>query len=281
MDAPDASPSPPAGRKLAIVAGLIALTVGLSGFFMGLRQTHRAAFEVRENLAITAAPGETPGSSVLDAPRYAELHTGKLHPNRDWKVHLAALSRPAPAAQYVPATLSVDDRARWRATRTQRRQYDGAPPVAPHPTDQITPASCLECHGRPTTISGIHVPQVSHPRYLNCIQCHVSSVGPASWWKTADTAPSDGNSFAGKPQSGQGTRAYVGAPPTVPHTTWMRDDCMSCHGPGGTAALRTSHPDRRSCVQCHALDAALDQRLVSGLPQPPPLAEWKTINAAR
>jgi cytochrome c-type protein NapB len=40
----------------------------------------------------------------------------------------------------------------------------------------------------------------------------------------------------------------------------MRENCMSCHGEGGTSAIRTSHPDRQSCTQCHAPDAGYDQR---------------------
>jgi cytochrome c-type protein NapB len=40
----------------------------------------------------------------------------------------------------------------------------------------------------------------------------------------------------------------------------MRDDCMSCHGPQGLFGLRTPHPDRQSCLQCHVPNAELDQR---------------------
>jgi cytochrome c-type protein NapB len=265
------------GRKLAVVAGLVALTLGLSGFFMGLRQTDRAALDAREGRAIAKSPeSAVPEMIVPEAPRYVDLPAGRLRPNKDWTVHLATLRPTDPEAQFIPATLAPETLAQLRAVRTSRRQYDGAPPVAPHPTDQLTPAACLECHGKPTTITGRAVPQVSHPRYTNCIQCHVSGAGPASWWQTRNVALSDGNSFSGKAQSGQGTRAYTGAPPTIPHTTWMRDNCMSCHGPGGTAALRTSHPNRQSCTQCHGVNAVLDQRLAAGLPPPLPAADWKT-----
>ncbi len=265
------------GRKLAVVAGLVALTLGLSGFFMGLRQTDRAAIDSRE--APTSAyptPEEKPSELYPEAPRYAELHPGKLHPNRDWAVHLATLTRPSADAQFIPAVLTTTDTLKLRATRNSRRQYDGAPPVAPHPVDQHSSASCLECHGKPTLIGKIAVPQISHPRYTHCIQCHVSSTGPASWWQNRNAALSDGNSFNGKLPSGLGARAFTGAPPTIPHTTWMRDTCMSCHGPTGTSALRTSHPNRQSCTQCHAPNAALDSHFASGLPPPLPVADWKT-----
>lgn len=272
-------PAPRRGRKLAVVAGLIALTLGLSGFFMGLRQTREASADLREthDTAARATNPAAPAAALYPtAPRYRELHPGKLHPNRDWTNRLAQLPRPEPAARFVPAALTGDELAALRDRRISRRQYDGAPPVAPHPTDQLTPAACLECHGRPTAIAGRAVPQMSHAPHTNCLQCHVSSAGPASWWQTRNTALSDGNAFAGKLPAGQGTRAYAGAPPAVPHTTWMRENCMSCHGPGGTVAMRTSHPNRQSCTQCHAVNAVLDSRFAAGLPPPLPVAEWKT-----
>jgi hypothetical protein len=40
----------------------------------------------------------------------------------------------------------------------------------------------------------------------------------------------------------------------------MREACASCHGPSGKRGLRSTHPVRASCQQCHARSAALDQR---------------------
>jgi len=85
----------------------------------------------------------------------------------------------------------------------------------------------------------------------------------------------DGNRFTGKPQPGYGQRAYTGAPPAIPHSTWMRQTCLSCHGPDGTSAFRTSHAERQNCLQCHAVNASADQMpsLVGGPNSiPPPLA---------
>lgn len=275
-DTPSTS-NPGTGRKLAVVAGLISFTVGLSGFFMGLLQTERATAD----MMVKPAPSKVVAVSTLEtdvpvAPRYSELSDGRLRPNREWVVHLATLKTVMPETQFVPAALAPAELAQLRATRTARRQYDGAPPVAPHPLDQLTPAACMECHGKPTKIGNVQAPLVSHPAYTNCIQCHVSSVGPNSQWVAQHEGLSEGNKFVGKEQSGQGKRAYVGAPPSIPHTTWMRDNCMSCHGPGGTVAMRTSHPNRQSCTQCHAPNAQLDARFAGGLPPPLPTADWKT-----
>jgi cytochrome c-type protein NapB len=49
----------------------------------------------------------------------------------------------------------------------------------------------------------------------------------------------------------------------MPHPMHMRSECDSCHGPSGRPGLRTSHPDRQNCVQCHASSAPLDQRGMS------------------
>jgi cytochrome c-type protein NapB len=50
----------------------------------------------------------------------------------------------------------------------------------------------------------------------------------------------------------RGGRATLGAPPTIPHRTLMRENCVACHdGPGAREEIRTSHPERLRCRQCH------------------------------
>jgi cytochrome c-type protein NapB len=81
--------------------------------------------------------------------------------------------------------------------------------------------------------------------------------------------PLAGNSFVGLNPPLKGTRAWPLAPPTIPHSTLMRSDCLSCHGPQGLYGLRTPHPERQSCVQCHVPGAELDQhRFLSAGPTP-------------
>lgn len=55
------------------------------------------------------------------------------------------------------------------------------------------------------------------------------------------------------------TRAYLGAPPTIPHPVSPRDasGCLGCHGGAGTVldgrvATPIPHPAYQSCTQCHA-----------------------------
>jgi hypothetical protein len=41
-------------------------------------------------------------------------------------------------------------------------------------------------------------------------------------------------------------------PPSIPHELQFRGNCLACHGgPAAVAAIRTSHPERASCRQCH------------------------------
>ncbi|MBE2214859.1 MAG: hypothetical protein IAE82_13380 [Opitutaceae bacterium] len=294
---PGHTPTPPprrTGWHGAALAGVIALTIGLSGFFMGLRQTGRATTEQREEWAAATGgmpgPGATGDGSETAPPivEYARLGEGSLHANRDWVNSLDKLASPAaPKAGY--AFLSADEQALVRRQRASRRLYDGAPPTAPHPLDQLNPAACLECHGKPTSISGVMVPQMSHKLHANCLQCHVSSSGPTSTWRSREVALSDGNRFQGTTASGYGSRAYVGAPPVISHTTWMRQSCITCHGPGGTAAFRTSHPERQNCLQCHATDARAEQSPMfarasigsSELPPPLPPSAQREIGSFR
>jgi cytochrome c-type protein NapB len=111
---------------------------------------------------------------------------------------------------------------------------------------------------------------MSHPQYSNCTQCHVPADGLRSL--TEDERLFVANSFEGLGAPGRGSRAYPGAPPTVPHGVFMRQNCMSCHGPDRPNAILSSHPERQNCLQCHAPDATLDnrERLMGGAPPPAP-----------
>jgi nitrate reductase (cytochrome), electron transfer subunit len=247
-------------RKLAVVAALVAFTTGVSGYFMGLLQTDRVAEERRSaeipnsKAELLVAPS---AASAPEAPRYADLRDRTRQPNHAWRSSLADLS-PTPAFTAATPPLSAVERDALLARRTARRAYTGAPPTVPHPIDQRSSASCLACHGTPTRIAGRDVPQLSHPAYTNCIQCHAPAAGPGPALASpppAQATPVLANTFTGLASPAAGTRAYAGAPPVMPHTTAMRQNCVTCHGPGGSSALKTTHPQRQNCLQCHATDA--------------------------
>lgn len=128
-----------------------------------------------------------------------------------------------------------------------RRAYPGAPPVIPHPVDPAVARTqdCNTCHlrGGFTPAFNAYVPVTPHPEYANCLQCHVESSDEPLFvetaWERVDPPPLH------RP-------ALPGSPPPIPHTLQLRDDCLACHGgPAAVAEIRTSHPERENCVQCH------------------------------
>lgn len=135
------------------------------------------------------------------------------------------------------------------AVRADRRAYDGAPPVIPHPPLKI---SCIACH----TETGKEMPPLgwapANPHAAtaglshtsNCRQCHVFRHQEQVF------AESD---FAGlRQQLTEADRLYRGAPPVIPHRVFMRENCNSCHS-GQTARpeIRCTHAQRTNCRQCH------------------------------
>jgi cytochrome c-type protein NapB len=117
----------------------------------------------------------------------------------------------------------------------------GAPSI-PHGLEMGE--DCLACHGGPDAPAAI---RTSHPTRANCVRCHV----PAS---TPDAVAASASSTTEPP--GIGHAALPGSPPPIPHGLQMRENCLACHaGPGAVAELRSSHPTRVNCRQCHALGA--------------------------
>jgi nitrate reductase (cytochrome), electron transfer subunit len=255
--------SPTTYRRAASVAGLILVTAAVSGYFMGLRQTGsqlnaaRTISLVPEALAHSAWNTET---AAKIARGYADQRRLQDGPNASWENALSSLVQPA--TDYHGLTNATEaERALALRERTARRAYDGAPPVVPHPIAQDSAASCLSCHGPGLVIKDKVASKMSHAEYTSCTQCHVPSVG--SRIPVTDPSllePLAENRFPGLDAPLKGSRAWAQAPPTIPHATHMRSDCLSCHGPQGLFGLRTPHPDRRSCQQCHVPSAEMDQR---------------------
>jgi nitrate reductase cytochrome c-type subunit len=137
------------------------------------------------------------------------------------------------------------------AVRAERRLYDGAPPVIPHPPLNIT---CAECHtdtGKPSPPLGIapanpHASTKGLSGLSNCQQCHV-------FIREQSTFQNGANEYVGLPQIfTRADRLYDGAPPVIPHRVFMRENCASCHGgPSARTEIQCSHTDRANCRQCH------------------------------
>ena len=138
--------------------------------------------------------------------------------------------------------------------RALGRAYDGAPPTIPH---DVGSGSCVTCHDADgSVIAGVgvapaspHGESAASGAMRRCRQCHVPVTVEAAFVVSRFTGLRQG------PWRGQ--RATPGAPPTIPHTLQLRGECLTCHaGPGARAEIRTTHPERVRCRQCHVPDLA-------------------------
>lgn len=234
-------------QRLVTISVAVAIAAAGVGFFTGTRQPVGA-----RDRTITLAP-----SASERAPSYAEMRSGRRGPNANmYEGAFDELVRGGPNL-YDPIQPTDEDRARALAARADRRAYDGAPPTIPHAVLQMGAPACLACHEHGARLGGKVAPRPSHQRQEACTQCHVVSVDPRPGQPPLSPPAND---FVGLSSPARGERAWPGAPPTIPHSTWMRSVCTSCHGVDGALGLRSTHPWRQSCTQCHAPSAVLDQR---------------------
>ena len=132
----------------------------------------------------------------------------------------------------------------WTGLRQARRVYDGAPPIIPHAVGALGRRDCLNCHEQGLDLEEDGVASLTpHPQLVNCRQCHLEV-------NTEVSLPVN-NLFEGYRNPRRGTRAHPLAPPTVPHPVTMRENCLTCHSGLGATPIRTSHPERVNCRQCH------------------------------
>ena len=154
----------------------------------------------------------------------------------------------------------MDERAGALEVRSRNRAFEGAPPVIPHELDdQRDTEHCLGCHGNAEDAEDIGAAIMPHELLVNCTQCHVES--EHSFLRAAGEGVA--NTFSPMAEVRLGHRAMPGTPPGIQHSTLMRSNCLACHGPTGAEALRSSHPERQMCVQCHAISSELNQGVVS------------------
>ena len=133
--------------------------------------------------------------------------------------------------------------------RAERRAYDGAPPVVPHDDFGMTCSACHDEQGMPVDGVG-YAPASPHDgtskdySTQRCRQCHVFSL---------DDGVFVANDWTGLQQDlSPGGRLTATSPPTIPHATLMRENCLACHsGPAARAEIVTTHPERERCTQCH------------------------------
>ena len=232
------------GLKVLLV---VAFVVAGVGFVVGTRTPELFSSE-------EPAPTSQDDGVALPALSYTELQTTKRGPNVNWKPDFERLTETG-RAPIEPGPARDEARSATLHKRAERRAYDGAPPTIPHSVDQQGYPACLTCHGEGATFDGRTAPRMSHDLYVSCTQCHVAEAPLPT-----NPALSAGNSFVGTRPEPTGARAWDGAPPVIPHTTFMRSDCLSCHGPHGADGMRSTHQERQSCLQCHATQRGLEQQ---------------------
>jgi cytochrome c-type protein NapB len=171
----------------------------------------------------------------------------------------ATPSLPSEAGMYGHGGKTVDyaamptepNRRRTLAVFYARRADLGAAPIIPHAVDdgEVSARACLACHAGGGWVPRFNAfsPVTPHPELTSCQDCHVVEAPPRG---SSAAAP---KTVAPPPLR---RAAMPGSPPPIPHDLEMRETCLACHaGPGAVAEIRTSHPDRVSCRQCHALGA--------------------------
>lgn len=242
-----------------LLIAFIVVSVAVVGFFTGLQGPMKitASDSASSRSSLPGMQSRPTEEGVVRAAHYSEMAaTSRTDMQQS---HLTSLkSTVEPLAEFK---ITLEDKLMALEQRGRNRAFNGAPPTVPHSIDQQTDAACVACHQTGAVASTIRIPRMSHQFLTNCTQCHVESHSrhlPSALFRE--------NPFAGLPAPTSGPRAFPGAPPQIPHTTWMRTDCMSCHGYEGRQGIRTTHPWRNNCQQCHTPAAAMEQTLMSAEP---------------
>jgi nitrate reductase (cytochrome), electron transfer subunit len=182
-------------------------------------------------------------------------------------------TRPGTGAAGIAAVRRGGAPRRDLASFRALRAYPGAPPRVPHGLtgDEFLATGCNACHERGgfATRFASYAPMTPHAEPGDCLQCHavedalVGRILPVGvpdaechqchlpGERTAEFIPLDWRAAAWPER--ERTRPD-GPPPAIPHELDMRGNCLACHmGPAAVEEIRTSHPERSDCRQCHVL----------------------------
>lgn len=122
--------------------------------------------------------------------------------------------------------------------------HPAAPPVITHPVAALGRQNCLSCHlhGDAISLDGQRTKKTPHPELEYCTQCHLE--------KKTDGLRVKSN-FRGRGYV-MGLRSHSKGPWLIPHPLTMRENCLGCHhNRAEPKRLRTTHPGRQRCLQCH------------------------------
>lgn len=175
------------------------------------------------------------------------------------------------------------DRQRSAIPRTRHRYrvlraYPGAPPSIPHgfTGDEFRTGACNTCHERGgySPRFNAYVPLTPHPHMGACLQCHVGN-DELTGVSLPNTDPNTICRQCHPPNAVRRVQTTLDwvpmpwprlspktpdrPPPPIPHDLQFRGNCLACHsGPAALTDVRTTHPERANCRQCHvAIDAGV------------------------
>ncbi|MFT5328303.1 MAG: cytochrome c-type protein NapB [Planctomycetaceae bacterium] len=246
--------------KATRLIAFVLVSVAVAGYFTGLQAPMKASTSSPPR---PVEPLETESTTRLEVGVIpATPYAGIAGATSERRRHTRLASLKSAIDPLAEISIALGDKPAAFDQREQNRSFNGAPPTIPHPVDQRSDASCVACHKEGAMTKSLRIPRMSHAFLANCTQCHVEN-NPRHM--TAFSFRE--NDFAGLVTPTEGPRAFSGAPPQIPHSTWMRSDCLSCHGHAGQQGIRTTHPWRKNCQQCHAPSASLDQTLLAVEPQ--------------
>lgn len=215
-----------------------------------------APFRQRVGAIAIVAVLMTAAIAVVGSGMRGESREARVLPPREQELpHLpteaGVFRRDDKSPDYSDAAKEVAS-TRTLAKFYSRRAYPGAPPFIPHPVKEPTSvdgARCNMCHRNGGWVHEFkaYAPVTPHPEMLNCRQCHS---------KQDETPLFQSTQFAAYDPPKVKGGVLPGSPPPIPHPLEMRADCVACHGgPGAVAEIRTTHPERVNCRQCHALSS--------------------------
>ncbi len=234
-------------KNIVTLICFVVISITVVGYFTGLQAPMRTS-AVTPGLLPAAKPL---AADTITATRYADMHEATRHPTTAFRTTLSDLkSTTDPFAEFK---ISAKEKTSALQRRDTNRAFNGAPPTIPHAVSESSTAACMVCHGAGAKTESLRIPKIPHQFLTNCTQCHVESHP-----RHATASLFRETSFVGLPAPTAGPRAFPGAPPQIPHSTWMRGECMSCHGFAGLQGIRTTHPWRNNCTQCHAPSSKLD-----------------------
>ncbi len=254
MNEPDAVPPAKNHSRFPMLVGALLTGCALVGFLRGISNEQEPIRAQWKEKPVPNQPSDSADAIPL-VVSYSEIASADFKNNPKVALHFSQLKQQKPK-MFDPVIKTPEMKILAIKDRGKSRAFEGAPPTIPHLVDDVRAEKCLVCHGEGVKIGNRVASKMSHPRFATCVQCHVAGQEQGPF----DTTPLNTvNQFAGITRSGPGVRAHPTAPPAIPHMTFMRENCMSCHGLLTRPGLRTTHPWLTNCVQCHAPSAMLDQ----------------------